>query len=374
MVRASSLWLIVGSLALLGACVAEPRPLALNHPANPEALELEGVPPIYNERGSGLATEPGTGATDRLDTTVDSSLPDDATPGSSHDHGSHAEAPDANPGTTHDHGSHAETPDATPGPTHADPEAPDRNPATAHDHKSPSAGSEDGTTGQSHSSQPPDPRSTHDHAATDARGGEADDHGEPAAPHVEAEHAVHVDELSILERTMPGLAAAANIHPVFVHFPIALWPAALLFWVLALARSQDAWFATARWLTYLALAGSLVTAATGLMAEEALGHDSPGHDLVHVHKYFMLTTTALGLATTVVALVARSKNGRLWRFWRWAWGAGLVLTVAVMTVGADRGGLLVYGHGVGTALTETDDHGGTTPGQSTAPGHGAHVH
>lgn len=39
-----------------------------------------------------------------------------------------------------------------------------------------------------------------------------------------------------MERLLPGLAAAPNIHPLFVHFPIAFWLAALLFCCLALLR------------------------------------------------------------------------------------------------------------------------------------------
>ena len=31
---------------------------------------------------------------------------------------------------------------------------------------------------------------------------------------------------------LPGLELAPNVHPVFVHFPIALWPTALLFYAL----------------------------------------------------------------------------------------------------------------------------------------------
>ena len=38
---------------------------------------------------------------------------------------------------------------------------------------------------------------------------------------------------------LPGLKAALNYHPMFVHFPIVLWLAALLFEIFAIWRSSD---------------------------------------------------------------------------------------------------------------------------------------
>ena len=38
---------------------------------------------------------------------------------------------------------------------------------------------------------------------------------------------------------LPGLRAALNYHPIFVHFPIVLWFAALLFELLAVSRASE---------------------------------------------------------------------------------------------------------------------------------------
>ena len=50
---------------------------------------------------------------------------------------------------------------------------------------------------------------------------------------------------------LPGLRAALNYHPMFVHFPIVLWLAALLFQVLALRRSSDEMQRVGTWMLYL---------------------------------------------------------------------------------------------------------------------------
>ena len=38
---------------------------------------------------------------------------------------------------------------------------------------------------------------------------------------------------------LPGMKAALNLHPMFVHFPIVLWLGALLFELLAVWRASD---------------------------------------------------------------------------------------------------------------------------------------
>ena len=42
-----------------------------------------------------------------------------------------------------------------------------------------------------------------------------------------------------MEQMLPGFHAALNVHPMFVHFPIALWLTALLLWLLAVTTRRD---------------------------------------------------------------------------------------------------------------------------------------
>lgn len=151
----------------------------------------------------------------------------------------------------------------------------------------------------------------------------------------------------MFETVFPGLASALNVHPLLVHFPIALWPVALLLWALALVRGGEGLWQAGRWLLYLGTLGALAAAGTGLWAADQLGHDTPGHDLVHVHRNWMLTTTALSMASAAVAF-AWSK--RATPISRWLPFCALVLTVAVSVLGADRGALLVYRYGIGTSI------------------------
>jgi uncharacterized membrane protein len=149
----------------------------------------------------------------------------------------------------------------------------------------------------------------------------------------------------LLDAILPGLSSAQNVHPMFVHFPIVLWLSALLFWGLALVLRRTALWDVGRWLVYLALLGAVVAVGSGLWAAEHLGHDSPGHELVHVHRNWMLVTSGFGLVTATAAFVSRKKT---LASVRWLLFTLLLLTSILTTLGADRGALLVFRYGIGT--------------------------
>lgn len=327
--------MVVG-VGLLTGCVVEIVPLALNHPGNPAAPES---PP--GEVAAGPAEPDGPPPADEgTGRSVDARAQDDSVPGEgpAPDDGmadpsggamSHG-AEEGAQATTKERGQGAADDPAG----HSVPNSEDG--VAAQGHEQPASGEPaNGTHGQG--SKPPQEQQRDGHA----------DPGEAPSPGSGAREREKTP-FPLLQRALPGLASMRDVHPLVVHFPIALWSAALLFWIIGMMRTQETWLATARGLTLLALLGAAASVGTGLLAERGLGHDSSGHDLVHAHKYFMIATTALGALTTLVAYLTRKRGRR----WGWAWGSCLIVTVAVMTLGADRGGLLVYGHGVGTATRE----------------------
>ena len=150
-----------------------------------------------------------------------------------------------------------------------------------------------------------------------------------------------------LQELLPGLEAASNLHPVFVHLPLGLWPVALAFLGLGALRSNARLFEVGRWLLYLAALAAAVTAASGWIAADGLGHDSLGHGAVHQHRNWMLAALTLTFATAALAFFLRHTERAAHR---WAVVVALALTLGVATLGADRGAYLVYGKGVGTQL------------------------
>lgn len=158
----------------------------------------------------------------------------------------------------------------------------------------------------------------------------------------------------MLDSILPGLANAANIHPMLVHFPIALWLTALFLHLWGMLRDSYGIRQCGRWLLYLGTLGGLAAVLTGFRAAGQLGHDSPGHDLVHLHRNLMVAATGLALVACICGWIAarRDSRGKQWL---------LVLLLAALaglaTLGADRGAFMVFGHGVGVRAPEAGQAG-----------------
>lgn len=140
---------------------------------------------------------------------------------------------------------------------------------------------------------------------------------------------------------LPGLKAALNYHPIFVHFPIVLWFAALFFELLALWRTSDEMQRTASRMLYLGTLAAIVTVLTGLVAEKSV---PPGiaQRVVGIHQALMLVSTSLAGALCVFAFsVRRNFTAQL----RKVMLLGLCVLAVLVIFGADRGAQLVYEYG-----------------------------
>ena len=141
---------------------------------------------------------------------------------------------------------------------------------------------------------------------------------------------------------LPGFRSMLNIHPLFVHFPIAFWFAALLFEALAVLRKNDAWHATAVRLLYLGTLAAFATVWTGWGAQNSV---EPNMEIQHVfliHEMTMLITTSLA---TTLCLFHFLKRNSFTAGPRKILLAGLIILAILTAVGADRGVQLVYQYG-----------------------------
>ncbi|MED5369772.1 MAG: DUF2231 domain-containing protein [Myxococcota bacterium] len=148
-----------------------------------------------------------------------------------------------------------------------------------------------------------------------------------------------------MEQLLPGLTSAPNLHPMVVHFPIAFWVAATGAWSWAVVRKHDDAWRVGRWLHLLGMLGAVVAVGFGFWATEKMGHDTPGHDLVHVHRDLMLVVSGIALVITALAWWRRDAT----RPWRVGLTLGSLVLLGLMTIGADRGAELVFRYGIGVA-------------------------
>ncbi|HHL72013.1 MAG TPA: hypothetical protein ENJ29_05820 [Bacteroidetes bacterium] len=143
---------------------------------------------------------------------------------------------------------------------------------------------------------------------------------------------------------LPGLSSLQNLHPLIVHFPIALVVLTLLFEGLWVVTKRDNFREFATWLLYLGAVAAVAGVVTGLWASDSLGHDAPGHEFVHEHRDAMYWTT--GILVVIAAAVAFLKDLREGAARKFLIVALLIVNGMLM-YGADKGGRLVYEFGMG---------------------------
>ena len=149
-----------------------------------------------------------------------------------------------------------------------------------------------------------------------------------------------------------------SVHPLLVHFPIALLLSALLVDGLAIVLKQPGLHRVALWNLYLGTLGAGVAVLTGLQAEVIAKHTFEIHEVMELHR-------KLGLATFILGSLVVT-----WRLWKQDGLStrGRALTLLVMLAmagtllyGAHLGGRLVYEFGVGgsfgaSSTPRSDNH------------------
>jgi uncharacterized membrane protein len=145
-------------------------------------------------------------------------------------------------------------------------------------------------------------------------------------------------------RKMVGPFPMENIHPIVVHFPIALYSTSLLLSILGMVARRPSMHRVALWNLVLGTLGALAAVWTGLGAEGTVKHSFEIHEVMEMHERFGIMTLGLGLVAVGWGLASRR--------WPLGWmrGMGLFIVaglVGVMALTAHLGGRLVYEFGVG---------------------------
>jgi uncharacterized membrane protein len=142
----------------------------------------------------------------------------------------------------------------------------------------------------------------------------------------------------------PGVQHLQNIHPLLVHFPIALLSAAaLMYWLGFLAR-RESWLWTGLWTLVLGALGAAAAVGSGLYAEPGVMlAPSVKTALLANHKRIMIAVLILSALLALWAMAARPMPAR----GRGVFLATLVVVVALIAKGADYGGRMVYDYNAG---------------------------
>lgn len=138
------------------------------------------------------------------------------------------------------------------------------------------------------------------------------------------------------------------LHPVVVHFPIALLITAILFEALEPVLKRDFLREASTWLLGLGFLGGLVAAATGVLAEEAAEDGGVPKSAIETHESLAFAALAVFALLIVIRWLQRTRRIPITVFL----GIGLVGVVLIGLTGY-FGGDLVYRYGAGVERAAT---------------------
>lgn len=154
----------------------------------------------------------------------------------------------------------------------------------------------------------------------------------------------------IFATLMPGLASLENLHPLVVHFPIALLTVFVLLDLLGTIFNWLSCRQAAGWFLHIGVLTAAITVAAGLAAAASVVHGDNVHDIMSQHQRLGMSTLALAVLLSVWRLLQRDMV---------VGGANvlhqllnLILLVLLMLT-ADLGGLMVYRYGVAVESTRS---------------------
>ena len=138
-----------------------------------------------------------------------------------------------------------------------------------------------------------------------------------------------------------------NIHPLFVHFPIALLLAAWLLTVLGMALRRETLHRAATWNLALGALGAVAAVITGLRGSETVTpHNFEIHELMELHERLGISV-AVGSGLLIAWRAIRRRAWPAHRVEQLGQLTLLTLIVALLSFGAYLGGRMVYEYGVG---------------------------
>jgi uncharacterized membrane protein len=153
---------------------------------------------------------------------------------------------------------------------------------------------------------------------------------------------------------MPGITAMNNIHPVLVHFPIALLISFFIVDFMGVVFKKSTWRDIASGLLYLGTISALCAVIAGFIAADSVAHGENVHAIMDRHKILGLSVLSLAFVLSGWRLLAGGKIKGEINFLYLFLSATLSILI---TLGADMGGLMVYKYGVSVETAEAAETG-----------------
>jgi len=135
-----------------------------------------------------------------------------------------------------------------------------------------------------------------------------------------------------------------NLHPLLVHFPLAILALGFLLDLVALLFKEEELHQAGWWSQLAGTVGLAAAVISGLIAKGSVKFATPAATAIESHEQIALIVAAV---FTILLLWRMANQTRVPNRLRMLFLALLGLGVALMWVGAFYGGELVYRFGVG---------------------------
>ena len=177
-------------------------------------------------------------------------------------------------------------------------------------------------------------------------------------------------DFSKIQWGLQGAKEVMNVHPLFVHFPIALLLESLAFYSLGTVFRKEELLKAGKWALYFGTLAAAITVWTGLQAANTVPHGGEVHAMIMVHQYLGFTVFGLSIILSAWLFLSKSplpSKGRI------LFLTGLVLLALILTQGADFGGRMVFLHGVGVGRKSMLNQEAATPHEHGGEPHEHHA-
>ncbi len=167
------------------------------------------------------------------------------------------------------------------------------------------------------------------------------------------------------------LESIGHLHPIVIHFPLALLLSGGLFSLASrLIRHEEtrnAFQVAGAWNFRIGALFLLPALLTGWAAYQTVAHDTPSHAAMTLHRNWALAT-----GVVVFGVAVWRGRGKDWPS-GWSTWIGLILGLVLLGVTGYLGGTLVYRHGLGVQSLPAPEGKAHSHG-SDGHGHGEAEH
>src|SRR3989338_590852 len=111
-----------------------------------------------------------------------------------------------------------------------------------------------------------------------------------------------------VEWGLQGAMELINVHPLFVHFPIALLMICVFFFIVGIIFKKENLLIAGKWTLYLGTLSTALAVWTGLRAAETVEHGGETHQIMMAHQYLGISILVFSVVLSIWVLISKTNT------------------------------------------------------------------